>query len=77
MKRKQRNSSASVPTSDRSNLELQQLKSYLDSKKAERLSKQRENLPTVDNQTTFVCVLNFVFFGFIFFLEIIKRMESF
>jgi hypothetical protein len=59
MKRKQRNSSAPAPT-DRSNPELQQLKSYLDSKKAERLSKQqqRENLPIVDNQTNaFVCLI--------------------
>ncbi len=67
MKRKQRNSSAPVPSSDRSNLELQQLKSYLDSKKAERLSKQRENLPTVDNQTTFVCVFEFCLIQEIFF----------
>jgi hypothetical protein len=41
---------------EKTNPELQQLKTYLDSKKAERLSKQqqRETLPLSDNQTTFV-----------------------
>jgi hypothetical protein len=53
IERKQRNSSAPAP-SDKTNPELQQLKNYLDSKRAERLSK-RESLPSVDNQTTLVC----------------------
>jgi hypothetical protein len=54
-KRKQRNSSEPAPV-DKTNPELQQLKTYLDSKKAERLSKQqqRESLPPSEQQTTLV-----------------------
>jgi len=53
IERKQRNSSVPAPV-EKINPELQQLKNYLDSKRAERLSK-RESLPSVDNQTAFVC----------------------
>ncbi len=56
IKRKQRNSSA-PPTVDKNNPELQQLRTYLDSKRAERLSKQqRESLPpSPEHQTIYVC----------------------
>ena len=44
---------------EKDNVELQQLRSYLDSKKSERLSKQqqRESLPSMENQTAFVCLI--------------------
>jgi len=48
--RKQRNSSAPAPI-QQTNIELEQMRTYLQTKKAERLSKQRD-IPstTTDNQ---------------------------
>lgn len=77
--RKQRNSSAPAPM-EKSNPELQQLKTYLDSKRAERLSKQqqRETLPAADNQFASVCVVFSSLHKILLdSLEIFERMESF